>query len=107
MRLYKILPAVLWATADATVPWAPVDVADGFFHLSDEGQVEETARKHFLGQRDLVLLILDPALLHAGTLRWEPSRGGALFPHVYGEVPRAAVVEERPLPPIEATFRLG
>ena len=58
------------------------------------------------GQRGCVLLSVDPERLTEGTLRWEPSRGGALFPHVYGAVPRAAVVEVRELPPIGADFSL-
>lgn len=97
--LYKILPAARWAEAPALgrVPEAPVDVQDGFLHLSDATQVHETARKHFAGQTDLVLVTLDPARFAEGTLVWEPSRGGALFPHVYGAVPLEAVVRVEPL----------
>ena len=67
------------------MPRAPVDVSDGFVHLSSAAQVEETAAKHFAGQTELLLLDVDETRLVPGTLRWEPSRGGALFPHVYGE----------------------
>ncbi|MCA9605996.1 MAG: DUF952 domain-containing protein [Myxococcales bacterium] len=97
--LYKSLPAARWAEADALgrVPEAPVDLQDGFLHLSDASQVHETARKHFAGQTDLVLIALDPARFTEGTLRWEPSRGGALFPHVYGAVPLRAVLRVEPL----------
>lgn len=97
--LYKILPAARWAEAEALgrVPEAPVDVRDGFLHLSDGTQVHETARRHFAGQTDLVLITLDPARFTEETLRWEPSRGGALFPHVYGAVPLEAVLRVEPL----------
>lgn len=88
----------LWAQRSSSMPRAPVDVSDGYVHLSAAGQVAETAAKHFAGQTDLLLLDVDEAKLAPGTLRWEPSRGGALFPHVYGEVPVAAVVRERALP---------
>ena len=88
----------LWAQRGASMPRAPVDVSDGFVHLSSAAQVEETAAKHFAGQTELLLLDVDETRLVPGTLRWEPSRGGALFPHVYGEVPVTAVVQERALP---------
>lgn len=104
--LYKILPATLWATATDTVPWADVDVRDGFFHMSSRAQLEETARRHFAGQADLVLLAIDPSSLTPDSLRWEPSRGGALFPHVYGDVPRAAVIRVTHLPRVEPDFTL-
>jgi uncharacterized protein (DUF952 family) len=98
--LFKILPASRWAERDpGAVPPAPVDRADGFVHLSAAHQVRETARKHFRGRGEaLVLLRIDPRRLPEGTLRWEPSRGGDLFPHVYGDVPEAAVVAVYPLP---------
>ena len=101
--LYKILAASLWAEAAsrAELPWAPADLRDGFVHLSGASQLRETARRHFTGQRALVLLTIDPARLDAGTLRWEPSRGGALFPHVHGPIPLEAVVRAEPLVPIE------
>lgn len=105
--LYKILPATLWSTATDTVPWADVDVRDGFFHMSTRVQLEETARRHFAGQTDLVILTIDPASLHPDTLRWEPSRGGALFPHVYGAVPRTAVIRVTHVPRVEPDFTLA
>ncbi|MGE3449628.1 MAG: DUF952 domain-containing protein, partial [Microbacteriaceae bacterium] len=100
--LYKILPAARWATATDTVPWADVDTRDGFFHMSTREQLEETARRHFVGQSNLVLLAIDPSSLHPDTLRWEPSRGGALFPHVYGDVPRSAVIRVTPIASVDA-----
>ncbi len=103
-RLFKILSAQQWSGRDDLVPRAPIDVADGFVHLSDEQQVRETARLHFAGRDDLVLIELDPDLLVEGTLRWEPSRGGVLFPHVYGDVPSAAVLDARPLPYADGRF---
>ena len=73
------------------LPWAPVDEADGFIHLSALEQVQETANKHFAGQADLVLVEIDPDALPKGSLRWEISRGGAQFPHVYATMPLSAV----------------
>ena len=73
------------------MPRAPVDVSDGFVHLSSAAQVEETAAKHFAGQTELLLLDVDETRLVPGTLRWEPSRGGALFPHLYADLPMSAV----------------
>jgi len=102
--LYKIMPRALWESRVGAMPWAPVDRADGFVHLSDADQVRETAAKHFAGQTGLLLLDVDPAKLAPETLKWEPSRGGALFPHVYGDVPVEAVARIRPLPWTEAGF---
>lgn len=104
--LYKILSAQRWTVAEALarVPETPVDEEDGFLHLSDASQVRETALKHFRGQRGLVLVTLDPNRFAAGTLRWEPSRGGANFPHVYGAVPLDAVVRVDPLEPADDGF---
>src|SRR6266700_2543927 len=86
--VYKICPRTLWREAerDGVFRGAPVDCADGYIHFSTAEQVEETAAKHFAGERDLVLVAVDTAALGAA-LRWEPSRGGALFPHLYGELP--------------------
>ncbi len=79
---------------------APVDLADGFIHFSTAAQVEETARKHFQGVDDLLLLAVSVEQLSAleGPLKWEPSRGGALFPHLYASMPVSAVMEEFALP---------
>ena len=96
--IYKIVPRPLWDAArqQGAFAGAPVDLADGFIHFSSAAQVEETARRHFAGEVDLLLLAVDPARL--GDLRWEPSRGGDLFPHLYGEMPIEAVVREDALP---------
>lgn len=75
------------------------DQRDGFIHLSAEHQVAGTARKHYAGKSDLVLLHVDVDRLEAlssGKLRWEPSRGGELFPHLYAELPMSAVVATEP-----------
>jgi len=102
-RLYKITPTLLWACAEreGRVPWAPVDLEDGFVHLSTAAQVRETARRHFEGQRELLLVQVDPSNIPDSRLRWEPSRGGALFPHVYGDIPLTAVTWVKPLPLID------
>jgi uncharacterized protein (DUF952 family) len=98
--IYKICPAALWREAERAGIFrgAPVDLADGFIHFSAASQVAETAAKHFAGQHDLLLLHVDADRLGI-RLKWEPSRGGALFPHLYGELDLTAVtkVEELPL----------
>src|SRR3546814_8746060 len=76
---------------------AAADRADGFLHFSTSAQVVESAARHRAGEADLVLLAVDPTALGAA-LRWEASRGGKLLPHLYGDLPVAAVVWSRPLP---------
>lgn len=85
MLIYKILTAEDWAALQEheEITGAPVDVADGFIHFSTADQVRETAAKHFAGQTGLMLFAFDSEAL-GETLKWEPSRGGALFPHLYG-----------------------
>jgi uncharacterized protein (DUF952 family) len=73
------------------------DAADGFIHFSTAAQIVESAARHRAGQDDLVLLAVDARKLGAA-LRWETSRGGRLFPHLYGPLPLAAVIEALPLP---------
>ena len=84
MAYYKILRAPEWEAFAAAGRFAgsPVDLADGFIHLSTEEQVEETAARHFAGEAGLWLLRLDRTRLDP-QLKWEPSRGGQLFPHLY------------------------
>ena len=91
--VYKVLRAAEWAQMQAGGVFAgsPDDRRDGFIHFSTAEQLEGTIARHFAGERDLVVLEVDAALL-AEKLRWEPSRGGALFPHLYGDLPLAAVV---------------
>ena len=69
-----------------------MDLADGFIHFSTAAQAAETARKHFRGEAGLVVLALEAETL-GPALKWEPSRGGALFPHLYGWLPTALVLE--------------
>jgi uncharacterized protein (DUF952 family) len=97
--IYKICTAAEWREAEQAGAYrgSAVDHSDGFIHFSTAAQVAETAAKHFAGQRDLVLVAIDPAAL-GNALKWEPSRGGALFPHLYGELPLAAVQKVEPLP---------
>jgi uncharacterized protein (DUF952 family) len=99
MLIYKICDAALWRQAerDGVLHGAAIDLADGYIHFSTAAQVGETAAKHFAGQRDLVLAAIDAEALGA-TLKWEPSRGDALFPHLYGPLPIAAVRWVKPLP---------
>lgn len=97
--IYKICPERLWREAEAAGVFrgAPVDLKDGYIHFSTGPQVRETAAKHFAGQADLVLVAVASETL-GDALRWEPSRGGDLFPHLYGPLPVAAVAWKKPLP---------
>lgn len=78
---------------------APVDLADGYVHFSAADQVAGTLERHFAGAGPLLLLQIDPAALPEGALRWEQSRGGALFPHLYAPLPLSAVVATFALQP--------
>jgi uncharacterized protein (DUF952 family) len=97
--VYKICPAALWRDAERAGIFrgSEVDRRDGFIHFSTAEQARETAAKHFVGQQDLLLLYVDTEQL-GGTLKWEPSRGGALFPHLYGDLALAAVTKVEVLP---------
>jgi uncharacterized protein (DUF952 family) len=99
MLIYKLLSADEWRAAQAAGRFAgsAVDHADGYIHFSAADQVVETATRHFAGRRGLVLLAVDAGRL-GEELRWEPSRGGALFPHLYADLPLAAVTEAVALP---------
>lgn len=90
---YKILTADQWAAfeAEGVFHGAPVDVTDGYIHLSTADQVQDTLDKHFAGQSALVIARIDLTSL-GDLVRWEVSRGGALFPHIYGALPRASVL---------------
>jgi uncharacterized protein (DUF952 family) len=96
--VYKVCTASEWRDAAGAGFYrgSAVDRRDGFVHLSTGAQVEETLRLHFAGQNDLVLVAFDPDAL-GGALRWEPSRGGARFPHLYGELPVALALSVRPI----------
>jgi uncharacterized protein (DUF952 family) len=97
--IYKICPEGLWRAAERAGAFtgAPIDLQDGFIHFSTAAQVRETAAKHFAEQSGLLLIAVDPALL-GPALRYEPSRGGDLFPHLYGAMPLSAVRWTTPLP---------
>jgi uncharacterized protein (DUF952 family) len=98
--IYKICDRAGWDEAERSGVFrgADVDVRDGFIHFSTAGQVRETAAKHFAGETDLMLIAVDAAAL-GDALKWEVSRGGALFPHLYGELPLSAVAWAKPLAP--------
>jgi beta-hydroxylase len=93
---YKILTAAQWVQfqADGVFHGAPVDHSDGYIHLSAADQLQGTLDKHFAGQSGLVIAEVDLAAL-GETVKWEVSRGDALFPHVYGPLPMAAVLGTR------------
>jgi uncharacterized protein (DUF952 family) len=97
--LYKICETLVWREAQRAGAFhgAAVDTRDGFIHLSTAVQVRETAAKHFAGAADLLLVAVDADALD-GALKWEVSRGGDLFPHLYGALPLAAVLWVKPLP---------
>ncbi len=90
---YKVLTAEQMASllADGSFAGAPVDLADGYIHLSTADQLAGTLDKHFAGQTDLHIAAVDLAAL-GDAVRWEASRGGQLFPHVYGALPLSAVI---------------
>src|ERR1700753_4102946 len=91
--IYKICSEGLWREAlhAGVFGVAPGDAHDGFIHFSTGAQVAETAARHFTGAGDLVLLTIDADQL-GPALKWEPSRGGDLFPHLYGALPLSAVL---------------
>ncbi len=98
MLVYKIFRALEWRDfqAKGVTDGAPVDVQDGYIHFSTAEQARETARKHFAGADSLVLAAVEAGGL--ADLRWEASRGGNLFPHLYAPLHIEDVVWHRPLP---------
>jgi uncharacterized protein (DUF952 family) len=97
--IYKICERTAWQEAERAGLYrgSAVDLRDGFIHFSTANQVAETAAKHFAGQTDLMLVAVDDEAL-GPTLKWETSRGGALFPHLYAALPVSAVRWARALP---------
>lgn len=95
---WKVLTTAQWTQwqQDGTFAGAPVDLADGYIHLSAADQVTATVDKHFAGQDGLVLVRVDLAAL-GDAVRWEVSRGGALFPHVYAPLPLSVALAHAPL----------
>lgn len=106
MLIYKILTTDQWKDLQALgeTAGAPIDIADGFVHFSTAAQAAETAAKHFTGQDGLQLLALDSEGL-GDALKWEPSRGGDLFPHLYAVLCLKDVAWSKPLPLINGEHR--
>lgn len=98
--IYKICPEALWRAAEVAGRFdgAPVDLADGYIHFSTGAQLRETLARHFAGQRHLLLIAIEDARL-GPALRYEPSRGGVLFPHLYAALDTHLVRWIAPLPP--------
>ena len=96
--IYKIAPVALWREAERNGRFtgAPIDIADGFIHFSTAKEVRETAARHFAGLTDLLLVAVDGELL-GDALKYEVSRGGALFPHLYAPLDFGAVLWAKPL----------
>ncbi|MCI4665731.1 MAG: DUF952 domain-containing protein [Neomegalonema sp.] len=99
MLVFKISPAADWLEAEqlGRFEGAPIDLQDGFIHLSTASQVVETAAKHFAQQSELLLIAFEAEAL-GDALKWEPSRGGALFPHLYRSLDPAEALWAAPLP---------
>ena len=97
--IYKICSEALWREAErvGVFAGAAIDLEDGYIHFSTAAQARETAAKHFAGQGDLLLVAVDETML-GDALRYEPSRGGDLFPHLYAPLALEAVRWVRPLP---------
>ena len=95
---YKVLTAdqMVALEKDGSFAGAPIDLADGYIHLSTEAQLTETVDKHFAGQTDLHVAAVDLDAL-GDAVKWEESRGGQMFPHIYGPLPLNAVVAYGPL----------
>ena len=93
---YKIIAADEWPAIAETGAYggSDVDLADGYIHLSTEAQFAETASKHYVGREGLMSLTVDLSAL-GDMVVWEPSRGGQLFPHIYGDLPASAVTARR------------
>lgn len=98
MLIYKISETESWSAASArgTFDGSADDRRDGFIHLSTAEQTRETVAKHFAGRNGLIVAAVETGQL-GDALKWEASRGGALFPHYYGLLPMSAVVWSRPL----------
>jgi uncharacterized protein (DUF952 family) len=97
--IYKICERAAWRAAEHAGLYrgSDVDMRDGFIHFSTAAQVRETAARHFAQKSDLMLVAADGDILGAA-LKWEPSRGGDLFPHLYAALPLSAVRWAQPLP---------
>lgn len=99
MKIYKVCSLSHWKQAQeqGVFKGVAIDVSDGYIHFSTADQLVETLAKHFAGQSDLVLLTIETDQLDAEKLKWEPSRGGQLFPHLYADLPLKAIIAEHSL----------
>lgn len=106
MLIYKIFRADEWAAlqANGETAGAPIDITDGYVHTSTAEQAKETAAKHFAGEDDLVLLALESDSF-GDELKWEPSRGGQLFPHIYRNLRMTDIIWQKPLPLVDGTHQ--
>jgi uncharacterized protein (DUF952 family) len=106
--VFKVVPRAVLEAWDERAPWggSAADQRDGFIHLSAGDQIAGTLAKHYAEQDHLVLLWLPTDALPDDQLRWEPSRGGALFPHLYGPLWRAWVARADDLPLVEGRHQL-
>jgi uncharacterized protein (DUF952 family) len=97
MTIYKLVPRGLWESAlrSGSFDGSPADLADGFIHFSTASQLPGTAAKHFQGVKDLLVVAVDADAL-GDALKWEPSRGGDLFPHLYGPLPTRMALSVTP-----------
>lgn len=97
--IYKVATKAQWEEAEkaGVFKGAPIDLADGYIHFSTAAQVKETAAKHFAGQADLLLVAIDTASF-GDSLKWEVSRGGDLFPHLYAPLDLSAVIWAKEMP---------
>lgn len=105
--IYKILTTEQWAQlqADGESTGAPIDLADGYIHFSTKTQVQETADKHFKGQEGLILVAMNTNTI-GNKLKWEPSRGGDLFPHLYSNLSMHSVQWAKPISLENGTHKL-
>lgn len=99
LKIYKIISKSEWQRAETAGVFkgVAIDLTDGYIHFSTAAQAAETAAKHFAGKTDLLLITVNPGAL-TQSLKWEPSRGGALFPHLYGDLNMDAVEDKTALP---------
>ncbi|WP_194094293.1 DUF952 domain-containing protein [Marivivens aquimaris] len=106
MLIYKIFRADEWAAlqANGETAGAPIDITDGYVHTSTAEQAKETAAKHFAGEDGLVLLALESDSF-GDELKWEPSRGGQLFPHIYRNLRLTDIIWQKPLPLVDGTHQ--
>ena len=105
--IFKVCSYSEWQNAEKTGVYtgAPVDAADGFIHFSTAAQLAETVKKHFAGQENLIVVAIPTAAL-GEALKWEPSRGGALFPHLYTDLSTAHALWTKPLPLVDGEHAL-